>query len=80
MTASPTPARDPWPAPISVPLRLIYGLYAVALFLTVGLISLVLVLLLPTLGARRGAARIAARTFFFLAGMPLRLRGLENLP
>jgi 1-acyl-sn-glycerol-3-phosphate acyltransferase len=80
MTGSPTAARDPWPAPISVPLRLIYGLYAVALFLVVALIALGLVLLLPTLKARRGAARIAARTIFFLAGMPLRLRGLENLP
>jgi 1-acyl-sn-glycerol-3-phosphate acyltransferase len=80
MTASPTPTRAPWPQAISVPLRLIYGLYAVVLFLAVALTALLLVLLLPTLKARRGAARIAARTFFFLAGMPLRLRGLENLP
>jgi 1-acyl-sn-glycerol-3-phosphate acyltransferase len=80
MTGNPTPARDPWPAPISVPLRFLYGLYAAALFLLVVVISLVLVLVLPTLVARRSVARIAARTFFFLAGMPLRLRGLENLP
>jgi 1-acyl-sn-glycerol-3-phosphate acyltransferase len=80
MTGSPPPARAPWVPLISVPLRLVYGLYAALLFLAVVLTSLLLVLLLPTLRARRGTARIAARTFFFLAGMPLHLRGLENLP
>jgi 1-acyl-sn-glycerol-3-phosphate acyltransferase len=79
MTPSPTP-RAPWPAAISVPLRFIYGLYAVLLFVTVTLLALVGVLLLPTLPARRATARVAARTFFFLAGMPLRVRGLEHLP
>jgi 1-acyl-sn-glycerol-3-phosphate acyltransferase len=80
MTASPPSARAPWAPLISVPLRFIYGVYAALLFLIVALISLVLVLVMPTLRLRRGTARIAARTFFFLAGMPLRLRGLENLP
>jgi 1-acyl-sn-glycerol-3-phosphate acyltransferase len=80
MTSSPNPVRAPWPAVISVPLRLIYGLYACGVFLAVALAALVGVLVLPTLGARRGTARIAARTFFLLAGMPLRSRGLENLP
>ncbi|MEO8065059.1 MAG: lysophospholipid acyltransferase family protein [Pseudomonadota bacterium] len=80
MTGSPTPARAAWPALISVPLRLVYGLYAVAVFLVLTLTALLLVLMLPTLAARRSAARIAARTIFFLVGMPLRLRGLENLP
>jgi 1-acyl-sn-glycerol-3-phosphate acyltransferase len=63
-----------------VPLRLAYGIYAALLFLLVTLVALAGVLLLPTLRARRGTARIAARTFFLLAGMPLKLRGLENLP
>jgi 1-acyl-sn-glycerol-3-phosphate acyltransferase len=80
MTPSPTPARATWPAVISVPLRFVYGLYAVIVFLAVAITALLAVLLLPTLGARRGMARIAARTFFLLAGMPLRLRGIENLP
>jgi 1-acyl-sn-glycerol-3-phosphate acyltransferase len=79
MRFSPTP-RAPWPAALSVPLRFIYGLYAVVLFVTVTLLALVGVLLLPTLTARRATARIAARTFFFMAGMPLRVRGLENVP
>ena len=46
----------------------------------VALTALLGVLLMPTLGARRGTARIAARTFFLLSGMPLRTRGLEHLP
>jgi 1-acyl-sn-glycerol-3-phosphate acyltransferase len=50
------------------------------LFLVVALTALVAVLLMPTLSLRRGTARIAARGFFLFAGMPLRLRGCENLP
>jgi 1-acyl-sn-glycerol-3-phosphate acyltransferase len=80
MTSPATPARAPWPAVISVPLRVVYGLYACVLFLVVVLSALLGVLLMPTLRARRGTARIAARIFFLLAGMPLRARGLENLP
>ena len=80
MTSSPTSVRAPWPAVISVPLRFVYGIYAVAVFLVVVIAALIGVLLMPTLGARRGTARIAARSFFLLAGMPLRARGVENLP
>jgi 1-acyl-sn-glycerol-3-phosphate acyltransferase len=80
MTASSAISGPAWPAAISVPLRFVYGLYAALLFLIVALVSLVGVLLLPALRARRGTARVAARAFFLLAGMPLRLRGLENLP
>lgn len=70
----------PWPAFISVPLRLVYGVYAVLLFVSVSLVALVGVLLLPALRLRRATARIAARTFFALAGMPVRLVGTEKLP
>jgi 1-acyl-sn-glycerol-3-phosphate acyltransferase len=80
MTASPTAARAPWPAAISVPLRLVYGVYAVLLFLVVAITALFGVLLLPTLRLRRATARTAARAFFLFAGMPLRVRGLENVP
>jgi 1-acyl-sn-glycerol-3-phosphate acyltransferase len=80
MTSNPTPTRAPWPALISVPLRLVYGIYAVLLFLAVTLTALLGVILLPSLSLRRGTARIAARTFFLLAGMPVRLVGKENLP
>jgi 1-acyl-sn-glycerol-3-phosphate acyltransferase len=78
MTTFRTPV--PWPAVISVPLRLLYGVYAALVFLAVCLVALVGVFLLPTLGLRRTTARVAARTFFLLAGMPVRLRGLDKLP
>jgi 1-acyl-sn-glycerol-3-phosphate acyltransferase len=80
MTVSSSIPAATWPSAISVPLRLIYGLYAAVLFLAVTLVALLGVLLLPTLRLRRGTARIAARTFFLLAGMPLRVRGREHLP
>lgn len=80
MTSPSSPARAPWPAVISVPLRLIYGIYAALLFLAVTLVALVGVILLPSLRLRRATARIAARTFFLFAGMPVRLEGRENLP
>jgi 1-acyl-sn-glycerol-3-phosphate acyltransferase len=65
---------------ISVPLRFIYGVYAALLFLAVVVFALIGVILLPTLRLRRGTARIAARTFFAGAGMPVRLTGLGNIP
>ena len=80
MTSPPQLAADPWPAAISVPLRFIYGVYAVLLFLAVAVFALLGVLLMPTLTLRRGAARIAARVFFAGAGMPIRVRGRQNLP
>jgi 1-acyl-sn-glycerol-3-phosphate acyltransferase len=80
MTASFAPMRKTWPALISVPLRLVYGLYAAILFVSVSLVALLGVLLLPTLTARRGTARVAARVFLLLAGMPLRVRDADHLP
>jgi 1-acyl-sn-glycerol-3-phosphate acyltransferase len=80
MTPPSSFVRAPWPAVISVPLRLVYGLYALILFLAVVLIALLGVLLLPTLRLRRTTARAAAKAFFIGAGMPIRLRGLEHLP
>jgi len=80
MTPVSTSARATWPAAISVPLRFIYGIYAAVVFLAIALFALLGVLLMPTLPLRRGSARIAARGFFLLAGMPLRVRGIENLP
>jgi len=80
MTSPPTFARAPWPAAISVPLRLVYGIYALILFLAVTLTALLAVMLMPTLRLRRSTARTAARTFFFASGMPVRVRGIENLP
>jgi 1-acyl-sn-glycerol-3-phosphate acyltransferase len=80
MTAASGQVPAPWPAFIFVPLRLVYGLYAALLFVAVALTALVGVILLPSLRLRRGTARIAARTFFLFAGMPVRLEGREKLP
>jgi 1-acyl-sn-glycerol-3-phosphate acyltransferase len=80
MTVPQAPVPTSWPALLSIPVRLIYGVYAALVFLAVALVALAGVLLLPTLAARRGTARIAARTFFLLVGMPLRVRGHDQLP
>lgn len=80
MTASSAPMRPVWPPALSVPLRLLYGTYATVVFLAAVITALAGVLLLPTLRARRGTTRIAAKSFLLLVGMPLKVRGLEQLP
>lgn len=61
------------------PARVVYALYAVVTFLILGLGALLAALILPGVYRRRAAARAAARTFLWLAGMPLTVRGLEWL-
>lgn len=62
------------------PFRLVYALYAIGLFLLLGLCTLTLVLVLPGVGRRRSAARVMSRMFFALSGMPLSVTGIERLP
>lgn len=62
------------------PLRLIYAIYAIALFLALGLCTLALALLVPGVQRRRTVAHAMSRTFFALAGMPLSVKGAERLP
>ena len=62
------------------PLRLLYGVYAIVLFLTLGLCTLVLLLVAPGVLRRRALARGMARAYFALAGMPVTVKGLERLP
>ena len=62
------------------PLRLLYGIYAIVLFLVLGLTTLTLLLAVPGVLRRRAVARGMARTFFALAGMPVKVKGLERLP
>ena len=50
------------------------------LFVILALTALTVNLFLPTLRARRRVAGTLARTFFRLAGIPLRIEGLERLP
>jgi 1-acyl-sn-glycerol-3-phosphate acyltransferase len=73
---SPRQAGFPWPGPF----RLLYGIYAIVLFLLLGLSTLLLVLLVPGTRRRRSVARAMSRTFFSLAGMPLTVKGVEQLP
>jgi 1-acyl-sn-glycerol-3-phosphate acyltransferase len=62
------------------PLRFLYGIYAIALFLALGLCTLLLVLVVPGMWRRRKIARSMSRAFFSLAGMPLTVKGAEQLP
>lgn len=62
------------------PLRLIYGIYAIAVFLVMALCALLATLCLPGVHRRRAAARAAARAFLWIAGMPLTVKCLERLP
>jgi 1-acyl-sn-glycerol-3-phosphate acyltransferase len=71
------PQRD---SLLGAPFHIIYGLYAVVLFLILGLICLVLLLVLPGVQRRRAVARNMSRLFFALAGMRLRVVGLDRLP
>jgi 1-acyl-sn-glycerol-3-phosphate acyltransferase len=67
---------------VSFPLRLVYGTYALLAFLTCATVTLAALTLIPgvSLTARRGMAHAGARAFFALAGIPIRMRGLEHLP
>ena len=81
MTAA--PYENPAPTPGSAllgPFRLLYGIYAILLFLVLGLITLLLLLLVPGMQRRRAVARAMSRTFFSLAGMRLTVKGAEHLP
>lgn len=62
--------------------NVIYGIYAVLVFLLLGSIALILVTLVPGLGikARRAVAHYAAQSFFHVAGMRVRVIGEEALP
>jgi 1-acyl-sn-glycerol-3-phosphate acyltransferase len=59
--------------------RVAYALYAVIAFFLLGLAALGAALILPGMQRRRAAARAVARTFLWLAGMPLTVRGMERL-
>jgi 1-acyl-sn-glycerol-3-phosphate acyltransferase len=68
------------PALALAPARLAYALWALLAFLAVGCSTLLLLVVLPRITQRRGAARAAARTFLRLAGMPLTVKFPERLP
>jgi len=61
-------------------LRLAWGAYCWLLFGALLLTALLGAILLPSLRLRRDASRGLARAFFSLAGLGLRIDGLEKLP
>ena len=61
-------------------LEIAYGLYAVTAFLVCGLLAFALVLLPLGITARRHMTHFAARSFFRLAGMPVRMLDGQHLP
>jgi 1-acyl-sn-glycerol-3-phosphate acyltransferase len=60
--------------------HVVYALWTLLAFLAAGLVTLLLLVMLPRLTQRRAAARAAARSFLRLAGMPLTVRFPERLP
>jgi len=57
------------------PVYFAYGMASALLFTLLALLSVLAVMLLPTLAHRRAATHRIARTYFVLAAMPLRIRG-----
>ncbi len=60
--------------------RVLWGLYAVAVFGCMVLITTLLVAVMPGLGARRRLARYCARSIFFVTGIKLKVNAAELLP
>jgi 1-acyl-sn-glycerol-3-phosphate acyltransferase len=61
-------------------LLILYGLYAWATFLTVGSVTLVLLLIVPGLNVRRTVGSQCAKFWLRVAGIPVEFRGVELLP
>lgn len=62
--------------------EIVYGVYAVLAFLVLGVMSFLLLALVPglSIGARRAVAHTSARTFFAATLVPVRVTGTEHLP
>jgi 1-acyl-sn-glycerol-3-phosphate acyltransferase len=58
----------------------LFGVYAIALFLILGLVALLALLLIPGVRRRRAVARGISRGFLGLAAMPVRVVNPERLP
>ena len=64
----------------SILARAVYGPYVWLMLAAAVIPTLVLLLVTPTLGARRHVAHWGARVFFLLIGSPIRVGGAGNLP
>ncbi|MGH8461889.1 MAG: lysophospholipid acyltransferase family protein [Stenotrophobium sp.] len=60
--------------------NLLYGIYAVTIFIAVAVPVCLLVIVAPGLGLRRSIGRAGMRLALLCMGVPLRVRGLEHLP
>ena len=60
--------------------RAVFGPFVWLVLAAAVIPTLALLLVTPTLGARRRVARCAARAFFLLIGSPIRVEGARNLP
>jgi 1-acyl-sn-glycerol-3-phosphate acyltransferase len=65
---------------ILAPARLLYAAWTLCVFLGMGVIALLMLLVLPKVAWRRAAARVLARAFLHLAGMPLVVKFPERVP
>jgi 1-acyl-sn-glycerol-3-phosphate acyltransferase len=61
-------------------LQRLYAAYGIVLFTTLSLITLTVNLFVPSLKGRRRVAGAFSRGFFFIAGIPLKIEGMERLP
>ncbi len=64
----------------AAPLHVLYGLYAMTVFLVFAFPVFMIVLLPLRVNTRRRAAHYLARSFFVAAGMRMRIHGLAHLP
>ncbi|MGD0490646.1 MAG: lysophospholipid acyltransferase family protein [Steroidobacteraceae bacterium] len=58
----------------------LYSVYCIVLFAALGLFTLTVNLFLPSLKGRRRVAGAFSRWFFGIAGIPLKIEGLDRLP
>jgi 1-acyl-sn-glycerol-3-phosphate acyltransferase len=61
-------------------LEIIYGVFALAVFVVFGLLAFIVVLLPLGMTARRYLAHAVARTYFWSVGMPIRVKDAHYLP
>lgn len=78
--ATPSAPRRSTGALWLLPLRLIYALYAGAVFLGLALLALPPLAVIPTLARRRQLIRWVGRTVLTLVGMPIKIRWYGPLP
>src|SRR5215469_5039821 len=80
MTAQPPRQPSRLRPLLLAPFRLVYALWAALAFLALGLVTLLVMLVVPGLMRRRAVGHHAARILLRLLGMPLTVKHTERLP